>query len=205
MSRALAGGLLWVTVALLLREALEASMLGHALVQLPALVVAGWLLVPRRDRTESRFATPVLLVALFSAAVWMLPRMLDGALAQTSVEIAKLVTVPLLVGLPLGWSWPRLTSLSRAFVWANGISMLLTLGWLYQAAPTRVCNYYRLEEQSLVGGVYLALAAGLTLLLLPPLFLGTREVSDAAGLSTGDSGAARGGGASEWPPRETLA
>ena len=73
---------------------------------------------------------PGLLVAVFAAAVWMLPRMLDAALRSPLVELAKLTTVPLLVGVPLALSWPLLPPVARGFVWANLISHAAVLGWL---------------------------------------------------------------------------
>jgi hypothetical protein len=168
----LAGFALWLLAALVLRGYLETSMLRHSLVQLPLLALSGTLLVVRRGPSATTpLALPALLLAVFATAIWMLPRMLDASLASGNVEVAKLVSIPLLIGLPLGWSWPRLSALCRAFVWANLISMLLTLGWLYKAAPVRVCNFYLLEEQQLVGSAYLLLAGAVTLSLLPRLFL----------------------------------
>ena len=51
--------------------------------------------------------------------------------------------------------------------------MLLVLAWLYKAAPLRVCNYYLLEEQELLGSAYLVLAVAVLIAWLPRLFLGT--------------------------------
>ena len=114
----------------------------------------------------------MLLVAIFAGGIWMLPRMLDASLADSSFELAKLLTLPLLVGVPLGWSWPRLPGLVRAFVWSNLVSMLLILGWLYRAAPVRVCNYYLLHEQETLGNAYLMLAAAVTIAWIPRVFFG---------------------------------
>ncbi|MEM7408817.1 MAG: hypothetical protein AAF430_01110 [Myxococcota bacterium] len=146
-------------------------MLTHALVQLPSLAIAGFLLAPRGRGGADRFAPSALLVALFAAAIWMLPRMLDAALENPVVGVLKCVTIPLLVGLPLGWSWPRLSGVTRAFVWSNAVSMLVTLGWLYKAAPVRVCNYYLVAEQDQVGAAYLVLAVVIGVGWLPRLFL----------------------------------
>jgi hypothetical protein len=161
-----------VAVAWLLREDLEAGMLSHALIQLPCLVLAGFLAVARPvERRAEPLALPALLVALFSAVIWMLPRQLDASLDDPFVEGAKLVSLPLLVGYPLGWSWPRLSGITRAFVWSNLVSMLVVLGWLYRAAPLRVCSYYLLQEQDALGVAYLCLAAVIALAWLPRLFL----------------------------------
>jgi len=171
----IAGGiLLWLVVGVWFRDELEAAMLTHALLVLPALTVAGALFVPRSTvASPSPMALPAFLVALFSGSIWMLPRMLDASLAEASVEAAKLATLPLLVGFPLGWSWPRLTSLAKAFVWSNLVSMLVTLGWLYKAAPIRICNYYLVQEQELLGSAYLTLAVVVVAAWLPRIFLGS--------------------------------
>ena len=188
----IAGLTLWLIVAVLFRKELEASMLSHSLVQLPLLAVSGALLIIRRGpAATSPMALPALLLAIFASAVWMLPRMLDASLSSREVEVAKLVTIPLLIGFPLGWCWPRLGGLIRAFVWANLVSMFLTLGWLYKAAPVRVCNYYLLGEQQQVGTAYLVLVAAIVLRLLPTVFLGAgagplqagREPAGSAGVS----------------------
>ncbi len=166
----------WAAVAVVWRRPLEAAMVLHALVQLPLLVAAGALLVPRPApavRTSAHpYAPAALLVALFTSALWMLPRLLDGALGDPALETAKLLSLPFLVGVPLRWSWPRLTPLARSFVVANAFSMLLTLGWLYHAAPMRVCNSYLREEQQQLGTAYLVLGALLLVALLPRLFSG---------------------------------
>jgi hypothetical protein len=168
------GFTLWFLAGILLRGYLEASMIRHSLVQIPLLAISGGMLVARRGPVSpDPMALPALLVALFTSAIWMLPRMLDASLADQSAELAKLITIPLLIGVPLAWSWPRLDGLVRAFVWANLVSMLLTLGWLYKAAPVRVCNFYLVEDQKLVGTALLVLAAVVSLGWLPRLFHGT--------------------------------
>ena len=168
----LAGGLCWLLVGLLLRERLESSMLSHSIVQLPLLALSGACLAhPRQREATSTMALPVLLIALFAGAIWMLPRMLDASLVDLRIEAMKLVSLPLLVGLPLAWSWPRLSDLARAFVWANLISMLLTLGWLYHAAPVRVCNFYLQSEQKTVGTALLLIAMSLVAFLVPRVFM----------------------------------
>lgn len=181
---------LWSAVALLWRDRLEATMVGHALVQLPLLVAAGALLVPRGSpRLQPRahpYSLPVLLIGLFTLAIWMLPRSLDGALSDPTLELAKVLSLPLFAGTSLRWSWPRLPPVTRSFVLANLISMLLVLGWLYHAAPRRVCNYYLLDEQQQLGSAYLTLAALLVAIQIPRLFLG-REIPRIHAMARDDS------------------
>lgn len=147
---------------------LEGSMLGHMLVQIPLLALAGGLLAraaaggrPAALAGFNAGGLPGLLVALFAAAVWMLPRMLDAALQSPPAEMAKFVTVPLLVGAPLALSWPLLASVARGFVWANLVSHAVVLGWLYSASPNRLCARYLLDQQATLGAALLIGAAAL--------------------------------------------
>lgn len=60
----------------------------------------------------------------------LLPVMLDRAIGDPVVDLAKFVTLPLLAGLPLGLSWRRMPGLGRAFVWANFIPKIGAVGGL---------------------------------------------------------------------------
>jgi hypothetical protein len=159
--------------------ALESSMVGHMLVQLPLLALAGGLAARGLAGSEGTDAGGFnaggitgLVLATLVAAVWMLPRSLDGALTSATIEAAKFVTVPLLVGTPIALSWPRAGSLVRGLVWAHVIAMQLTLGWLYLAAPVRLCLGYRLDQQSLLGAVLLGTGAAVAFFLAIRAFMG---------------------------------
>jgi len=147
---------------------LEGSMAGHMLVQIPLLALAGGLAA--RGAAGTRRAVlagfnaggvPGLLVAIFAAMVWMLPRMLDAALQSPLVEAAKFTAVPLLVGVPLALSWPLLPPVARGFIWANLISHAAVLGWLYTVAPNRLCTRYLYDQQALVGAALFIVAMAL--------------------------------------------
>ncbi len=166
----LAAGLLgWFLAALPpVREMLEASLALHVLVQLPLLAAAGWglgrVVGPVRPGELAGFngaGVPGLLLAAFTTAFWLLPRSLDAALQEPAWEAAKLTTVPLLLGLPLARSWPRLPPLGRALIRANLVPMLAVMGWLYHVAPDRLCNSYLLDQQARLGNGLLAVAAAL--------------------------------------------
>jgi hypothetical protein len=163
-----------------LRALLESVMAAHMLVQLPALAALGACAalqlpggVRRRLAACNAGGVPFTLLALFAAAFWMLPRSLDGALNHAHLELAKFVSLPLLVGAPLALSWRRLTALGRGFLWCNLLSMLVVLGWLYSVAPVRVCTNYLVGQQTLLGRCLLLLAAALSLLLAARLLFGT--------------------------------
>lgn len=170
---AAAGAALWLALAMPgVRAALEADMALHMLVQLPLLTAAGWLAagaaLPRAAlaRWDDGGWTGIAVAALVST-YWMLPRALDAALASPLAEAGKFLSLPLLVGLPLRWSWPRLSPLGRGFMITNAISMLAFAGWLYIAAPVRVCVYYLADQQIAAGQglLWAALLGGIALLL----------------------------------------
>jgi hypothetical protein len=147
------------------RRALEASMTAHMLLQIPLLVLAGALLVPcipanlRRGFEElDAHGVAGMLMAAFASSYWMLPRALDAALSSPLAELAKFGSLPLLVGVPLALSWPRMGPIGRGFVLANAISMIAVVGWLYRESPVRLCSWYLVDQQVLLGNALLALA-----------------------------------------------
>ncbi len=179
-TRLLAAAAVWAILWLPpVRVALERDMAVHMMVQLPVLIGGGVLLAtvlrtrePRRLAEADWLGIPGLLLVLFATSFWMLPRMLDGALADPLVDLGKFVSLPLLAGLPLGLSWRRMPSLGRAFVWANFIPKLGAVGGLYLAAPTRLCAYYRLDQQAIAGWALIAVAAALGMLWFLAAFIG---------------------------------
>lgn len=181
------GVLLWLILAASpVRTAAEADMSLHMLVQIPLLIVAGWLAAgaaarpPAWYRSVDEGGWVGILIAVLAASYWMVPRVLDAALVDMRFEVLKFVGLPLLAGAPLRWSWPRLSALGRGFVITNMLSMTAFVGWLYVAAPVRVCVYY-LEEQQLAAGQMLLLAtAGAGLLFLVRCFVGHPGPADTA-------------------------
>ena len=161
------------------RALLEATMSAHMLLQMPLLVAIGMLacrLLPEcwQDRllAAAGGTIPCVLLALFASSYWMLPRALDAALANPLAEGAKFISLPVLVGLPLALAWKRLSAIGRGFVWTNFISMLAVLGWLYIAAPLRVCNSYLVNQQESAGWLMVQLAVLLFCWWLGALFVG---------------------------------
>ena len=162
-----------------LRTALEQDMAAHMMVQLPLLIVIGLLVAPALQRYEPRalaaadwLGIPGLVLVGFATSFWMVPRMLDRALAEPLIDLVKFLSLPLLAGLPLGLSWRRMPGLGRAFVWANFIPKLGAVGGLYLAAPTRLCAYYRLDQQMAAGWTLIAVAAALAILSFAVAFAG---------------------------------
>jgi hypothetical protein len=175
------------------RSWLEASMIGHMLLQIPLLAAIGIMssrLLPERWQnsllTAVGGAIPCVVTALFVSSYWMLPRALDAALMDPLVEIAKFLSLPMLVGLPLGLAWKRLRVIGRGFVWTNFFSMLAVLGWLYIVAPVRLCNNYLVDQQGQAGWWMVKLALLLFAWWLGNLFVGDSPAARESGTASQD-------------------
>ncbi|MGI9301382.1 MAG: hypothetical protein ACR2RB_01550 [Gammaproteobacteria bacterium] len=154
-------------------------MVGHVLVQIPALCAVGLLLGtsisdPWKAKIQSfnAYGIPGVLVVLFTMVFWMLPRSLDGALGSVIVSLAKFISLPFFVGVPLALSWPKLTSIAKGFVLVHVLAMATVLGWLYMESPVRLCNNYLVAEQLLLGKSLLWLTGGVCFYWIVRLFAG---------------------------------
>jgi len=56
-----------------------------------------------------------LLLESLTGAVWMLPLAIDAALDDPWVTLAKFLSLPLLIGVPVALSWPRAGFVVRAW------------------------------------------------------------------------------------------
>lgn len=169
------------------RAWLEGTMSGHMLVQIPLLAALGFVacrLLPGRAQDtlleRAGGVVPCVLLATFASSYWMLPRALDDALASGAVEAAKFISLPVLVGLPLALAWRRLGTIGRGFVGTNFFSMLAVLGWLYIAAPVRVCNSYLVDQQESAGWLMVWTAVSMFAGWLGSLFVGGTRHPDAS-------------------------
>jgi hypothetical protein len=140
-----------------LRGELEERMSTHMLVQMPALVVAGALIahaaspgVRRRLHAWNAHGIAGLTLAALVLALVMIPRLLDLVLVHPSVEAAKFAAL-LACGAALRWSWRPAGIVVQGFFLGNALPMMAIAGWLYETAPARVCNAYRLDEQQWLG------------------------------------------------------
>jgi hypothetical protein len=158
-----------------LRDALEAGMATHMLVQFPLLLLAGALLrasrslaagdarFPSDDESAwNRLGIAGLVFAACVLALAMIPRLLDLALVDARVEAAKIVAL-LAAGAALHASWRRAGLVVQGFFLGNVLPMTAVAGTLYQDAPERLCNGYRLDEQALVGTLLVVLAVALAI------------------------------------------
>lgn len=178
--RAGVGALLWIVLALPpLRHLFEARMTLQMLVQLPLLVLAGWLVaraVPRGvDAALARWnagGIAGLILASLAGMLWMLPRMMDASVDDAWLALAKFASVPLLVGVPLALGWPRAGFVVRGVFLLEATATAFRIGWLYLASPGRLCSNYLLGDQQRLGRYLLAIGAATCLVLAWKLMWG---------------------------------
>lgn len=190
------------------RSPLESDMALHMAVQMPLLIALGVLAAAAARQREPRWLAaadwlgiPGIAAVVLGTSFWMLPRALDQAIADSRVDLVKFLTLPLLVGMPLGLSWRRMPPLGRAFIWANFIPKLGAVGGLYLGAPTRLCAYYRLDQQELAGWTLIAVAVALGITWFVAAFIGwtpscARQPSRRLAGGTGSQPALQGASAS---------
>lgn len=178
LSKPIAASALLILVCFLFRDFLESNPITHDLVQKPALALAGWVACYTIERrwpaigavSWNRGGTTGVLIASFTSAFWMLPRSIDWSISDSAGEVAKFITLPLLMGGPLLLSWRRLPGLARCLIITHLISMLLCLSWVYSTAPQRLCSSYLLSQQQQYGEAMLWLAGILSLVCSATLF-----------------------------------
>lgn len=151
------------------RDWLEGSMTLQMLLQIPLLIGLGYLLpaaLPQRlvagIARWNHHGINSLILASLAGMFWMLPRSLDASVSEPWIAIAKFVSVPLLIGLPLGLGWPRMGFVVRGVFLLELIATFFRLGWLYLASPIRLCNNYLLDDQQRLGE-YMLVIGGLLL------------------------------------------
>jgi hypothetical protein len=152
------------------RQALESSMSVQMLVQFPLLALCGFVLagaLPVRWRLRLDSWNGYGIAGLFAVAlvmaILMIPRVLDLALADGRIELAKWLAL-VLAGAALRVSWRRGGLLVQGFFLGNVLPMTAAVGQLYQDSPIRLCNSYLLDDQVRLGQmlVALAMAVGIT-------------------------------------------
>ena len=159
-------GLLALPVA---RQALEASMSAHMLIQYPLLALAGfWLaaaLPPRSLARLQRFnahGITGLFASAMMLAILMIPRVLDLALVDGRIALAKALAL-VFCGAALRLSWRPAGLLVQGFYLGNVLPMMAVVGNLYASSPVRVCNAYLLDDQARLGQWLTWLSAGVAL------------------------------------------
>ena len=151
------------------RRALEASMTLHMLVQFPLLALPGFLLAAAlsqrwlaRMNAGNAYGISGLFGVAVALAILMIPRVLDLALVDARIELAKWLAL-LSCGAALRLSWRPAGLLVQGFFLGNILPMMVVVGSLYESSPTRVCNAYLLDDQVRLGQLLVWISAGIAL------------------------------------------
>lgn len=164
-----------------LRSTMEGDMALHMLLQFPLILLGGWLLargLPAQARASLQQWNHAGIAGLLAASLvlmfWMLPRALDMALADVTMELCKFLTLAL-AGAALQLSWRAAGLIVRGFFLGNVLPMMMVVGWLYVAAPVRICNAYLSSDQLRAGSGLLAVAMAGCAVWLLAFFIPARE------------------------------
>ena len=152
---------------------LESIMIIHMHMQMPLLIIAGFLMAkfflmrfPQFFEKWNQNGVPGILLFLVILFYWMIPRTMDEALTLNSVEIFKFISLPFLAGMPLRDSWRKLSTFKRNILLVVITIMSFGLGLLYVKSPVQLCNNYLLIEQITLGWGFLTMAICLVIYLL---------------------------------------
>jgi hypothetical protein len=140
-----------------IRHLLEQSMQLHMLAQYPLLMISGALLargvpegIARKLATCNAMGITGLAAAMLFTTVLMIPRVLDLVLVDARVELAKFAAL-LIIGALFQASWRSAGTIVQAFFLGGILPMMIVVGTIYQSAPLRLCNAYRLDDQQNLG------------------------------------------------------
>lgn len=157
---------------------MESVMIIHMHMQMPMLVIAGFLMgkfflekYPRFFDKYNENGVPGILLFIVIMSFWMLPRTMDEALTEPMMEIFKFVSLPFLAGFPLRDSWRRLTTLLKNSVFIFFTVAFLVMGWLYIQSDSQLCNNYLVIDQVILGWGFMAMAVCIVLYLAYTFFV----------------------------------
>ena len=157
-----------------LRGLIEQSMAWHMVVQMPLLVLGGWLAARatppfsmlRRLAPFNQFGLTGFMAAQVMTAYWMLPLAIDRAVVLPLFDALKLFTL-FVSGMLLADAFKRAPLALQLFFIGYWISMIAWLGIYLATTDLRLCNSYSLQGQVKTGWGLLALG-----LLLGTVWLG---------------------------------
>ena len=150
-----------------LRSLIEQSMAWHMLVQMPLLVLGGWLSMRCLAALGSvgtlerwnRYGLTGFIAAQAILAFWMLPLSIDRAVVLPWFDLLKVASL-FACGAMLRHSFERSPALIQVFFVGYAVPMMFSLGAYFAATDLRLCNAYSLESQ-MVSGQGLAILATL--------------------------------------------
>ncbi|MCR2823499.1 hypothetical protein [Lederbergia panacisoli] len=144
---------------------MESVMIIHMHMQMPMLIIAGFLMAkffqirfPRFFEKWNQNGVPGILLFTIIWVYWMIPRTMDEALTIQAIEIFKFISLPFLAGIPLRDSWKKISSKWKNVIFISFTIMFIGMGWLYIFAPVQLCNNYLLIQQITLGWGFMTMA-----------------------------------------------
>ncbi len=158
--------MLWLMLLLPpVRRTLEGTMSAHMLVHIPALILIGWgvahnllVLYPALLRAMRLYRWALLVNGFIVIGIWMIPRLLDLASQNLTIDIFKAITLSIAGGI-VNWSWRSTGPIVHGLIHVEFLASLWRLGWIYLASPTRLCTSYGLADQYWLGNTLLIAGA----------------------------------------------
>ncbi|HRK56564.1 MAG TPA: hypothetical protein PLQ67_03465 [Burkholderiaceae bacterium] len=136
----------------------QSTLLMQMLVQTGLLIalgfVMGWMLLARyghRLLALRVWRWALLVVAVFSLSIWMIPRLADASVESGWVLMIRALSLTFLGGLPLCWAWQAMGPVIRGVLHIEALASLFRLGWLYLDSPVRLCTQYVYSDQRMLG------------------------------------------------------
>lgn len=152
---------------------MELVMVLHMHMQMPMLVISGMLMArffqikfPQFFEKWNHNGVPGILLFIIIIVFWMLPRTMDDALAEQSVEMFKFISLPFLAGVPLRDSWKKLSERVQHGVILLFTVLFILVGWLYIYSPVQLCNNYLMTEQITFGWAFITTSVGMVVYLI---------------------------------------
>ncbi|MDH5681624.1 MAG: hypothetical protein OEZ36_08555, partial [Spirochaetota bacterium] len=164
---------LWLSVLIVLvippvDKYLDANMSRHMLIQIPFLLVLGYLSGHRLRHkliSSNQRGLPGFIFFVGTMIFWMIPRSLDEAALSSLVDNMMHFNM-LLAGFALGHSASRLTFPLKGALAIYGLSMIISMGFAYSNYNSLICAAYNLEQQRELGGYLLYLSPVLFIALI---------------------------------------
>ncbi|MFA9557949.1 hypothetical protein ACERII_11635 [Evansella sp. AB-rgal1] len=183
MNQFIYGLLLFIVLALPpVSNLLESIMIVHMHMQMPLLIIAGFMmgkyLILRSPRFFDKYnnnGVPGILLFSIIMIYWMIPRTMDEALTMQSVQLFKFISLPFLAGVPLRDSWIKLTSVSKNIVITIFTVMFFAMGLLYTLSPEQLCNNYLIVEQITLGWGFITMAICMVIYLVYKAFVNQED------------------------------
>ncbi|MFD2208461.1 hypothetical protein ACFSMW_01940 [Virgibacillus halophilus] len=161
---------------------MESIMIIHMHMQMPMIVVAGFLMAPFFQKKFPHFFSkwnqsgiPGILLFSIIMLYWMLPITMDEALTELGMEVFKFFSLAFLAGVPLRDSWKKMTDMAKNVLLSVFLAVFSLMGLLYLFAPVQLCNNYLRIEQITLGWGFVATALCLLIYLLQLYFIDPSE------------------------------